>query len=125
MEGTCNGKYGFILAVLQVVDTGKGLIREGSGSAVFDLRYKCICFKPYKGQVMDVIVTSVNKVRACGGPIIWRQHVAAGLAAGAAVSCGGPEASTCHLNTACPCLHVCRWVSSRRRGPCRCLSATT
>lgn len=63
VEGTCNGKYGFVLAVLQVVDTGRGLIREGSGSAVFDLKYKCICFKPFKGEVMDVVVTSVNKVR--------------------------------------------------------------
>ena len=67
MEGTCNGKYGFVLKVLQVEDTGKGLIREGSGAALFDLRYKCICFRPSKGEVMDVVVTSVNKVCAGGG----------------------------------------------------------
>lgn len=68
VEGTCDGKYGFILAVLQVVDTGRGVVREGSGSAVFNLKYKCICMKPFKGQVMDVLVTSVNKVGlpACG-----------------------------------------------------------
>ena len=64
VEGTCNGEFGFILAVISVLDTGKGLIREGSGSAVFNLRYKCICMKPFKGQVMDVVVTSVNKVSA-------------------------------------------------------------
>ena len=108
--------------MLQVVDTGKGLIREGSGSAVFDLRYKCICFKPYKGQVMDVIVTSVNKVRACEGTTMW-QHAAGRKG----VWQSAPEASkfASHLTTSCPCLHVCRWVSSQRQGPCRCLSATT
>lgn len=62
MEGTCNGKYGFVLSVLNVLDTGRGLIREGSGSAVFNLTYSCICFKPFKGEVLDVVVTSVNKV---------------------------------------------------------------
>ncbi|EFN54224.1 hypothetical protein CHLNCDRAFT_36106 [Chlorella variabilis] len=62
VEGTCNGRYGFILSVMGVLDTGKGLIREGSGSAVFNLKYKCICMKPFKGQVMDVVVTSVNKM---------------------------------------------------------------
>jgi DNA-directed RNA polymerase II subunit RPB7 len=82
VEGTCNGKYGFILAVLQVVDTGRGLIREGSGSAVFNLKYKCICMKPFKGQVMDVVVTSVNKVGAharycmcmCGCGAMWQSR---------------------------------------------------
>ncbi len=39
-------------------------VREGTGSAVFDLKYSCICFKPFKGEVLDVVVTSVNKVRA-------------------------------------------------------------
>ena len=63
VEGTCNGKYGFVLSVLNVLDTGRGLVREGSGAAVFNLKYNCICFKPFKGQVMDVVVTSVNKVR--------------------------------------------------------------
>ncbi|KAI7840222.1 hypothetical protein COHA_006004 [Chlorella ohadii] len=62
VEGTCNGKYGFVLSVLNVIDTGKGLVREGTGSAVFDLKYSCICFKPFKGEVLDVVVTSVNKV---------------------------------------------------------------
>ena len=73
VEGTCNARYGFILAVLAMEDVGKGLIREGSGAAVFPVRYRCICFKPFKGEVMDVLVTSVNKARprlraaACGG----------------------------------------------------------
>lgn len=62
VEGTCNGQYGFILGVLGITDTGRGLLREGTGAAVFNLKYSCICFKPFKGEVMDVVVTSVNKM---------------------------------------------------------------
>lgn len=63
VEGTCNGKYGFILCVMQSTEMGKGLIREGVGSAVFNVKYSCVAFLPHKGEVLDTIVTSVNKVR--------------------------------------------------------------
>lgn len=42
-------------------------VREGTGAAVFNLTYSCICFKPFKGEVLDVVVTSVNKVRRSWG----------------------------------------------------------
>lgn len=71
MEGTCNGQYGFILGVLGIADTGRGLLREGTGAAVFNLKYSCICFKPFKGEVMDVVVTSVNKAREVGPAGRW------------------------------------------------------
>lgn len=63
MEGTCNGKFGFILCVMQSTDVSKGLIREGVGAAVFTVKYTCVAFLPHKGEVLDTIVTSVNKVR--------------------------------------------------------------
>lgn len=62
VEGTCSGIYGFILAVLSVEDMGQGVIREGTGSAVFNVEYRCISFKPHKGEVLDVVVSTVNKV---------------------------------------------------------------
>ncbi len=64
VEGTCNGKYGFILCVMQSTDVGKGIIREGMGSATFTVKYTCVAFLPHKGEVLDTIVTSVNKVCA-------------------------------------------------------------
>ncbi len=64
MEGTCNGKFGFVLCVMQSTDVGKGLIREGVGSATFNVKYTCVAFLPHKGEVLDTIVTSVNKVDA-------------------------------------------------------------
>lgn len=62
VEGTCSGIYGFMLAVLGLDDLGLGFIREGVGSAVFQVKYKCIAFKPHRGEVLDVVVTTVNKV---------------------------------------------------------------
>lgn len=63
VEGTCSGRHGFILAVTRVVEKGAGMIREGIGSATFNVRYECIVFMPHKGEVIDAVVKSVNKVR--------------------------------------------------------------
>lgn len=62
VEGTCNGKYGFILLVLNLTELGSGVIREGVGSAVFNLKYSCMAYMPQRGEVLDVVVKSVNKV---------------------------------------------------------------
>jgi DNA-directed RNA polymerase II subunit RPB7 len=63
VEGFCDGKHGFILAVTSLYSIGQGLIREGAGSATFNVEYRCIAFMPHKGEVLDATVKSVNKVR--------------------------------------------------------------
>ena len=65
VEGTVSGKYGFVAAVPDVEKYGQGKIREGTGFATFDVTYFCIVMRPLKGEVMDCVVTSVNKVRLC------------------------------------------------------------
>lgn len=40
MEGTCHERHGFVLAVVGVLDRGPGMIREGMGSAVFNVLYQ-------------------------------------------------------------------------------------
>ena len=65
VEGTCSGEFGYIIAVVSILDIGKGLVMPGSGQAEFVTRYRAIVFKPFKGQVMDGVVNNVNKVRAC------------------------------------------------------------
>ena len=62
VEGTCSGKYGFIICVTGMGHVGKGAIREGLGTALFSVHYSCIVFRPFKGEVMDCTVSSVNKV---------------------------------------------------------------
>lgn len=61
VEGTCSGEYGYIIAVLDVVDVGIGLVSVGTGQAEFITTYRAIVFKPFKGEVLDGVVLSVNK----------------------------------------------------------------
>ena len=62
VEGTVSGKYGFVAAVPDVIEYGRGTIREGTGFATFKVKFYCIVMRPLKGEVMDCVVTSVNKV---------------------------------------------------------------
>lgn len=62
VEGTCSGKYGFIICVTGMGQVGKGSIREGSGTALFKVQYSCVVLRPFKGEVLDCVVSSVNKV---------------------------------------------------------------
>ncbi|KAG1897165.1 RNA polymerase Rpb7 [Suillus fuscotomentosus] len=52
VEGTCSGAFGYIIAVVSILDIGKGMVLSGSGQAEFITRYRAIVFKPFKGEVM-------------------------------------------------------------------------
>ncbi|XP_055610060.1 DNA-directed RNA polymerase II subunit RPB7 [Uranotaenia lowii] len=62
VEGTCTGKYGFVIAVTTIDDIGSGVILPGQGFVVYPVKYKAIVFRPFKGEVLDAVVTQVNKV---------------------------------------------------------------
>uniref|UniRef100_T1IQR5 DNA-directed RNA polymerase II subunit RPB7 n=1 Tax=Strigamia maritima TaxID=126957 RepID=T1IQR5_STRMM len=62
VEGTCTGKYGFVIAVTTIDNIGAGLIQPGRGFVVYPVKYKAIVFRPFKGEVLDAVVTQVNKV---------------------------------------------------------------
>jgi SHS2 domain found in N terminus of Rpb7p/Rpc25p/MJ0397 len=64
VEGTCTGQYGYIICVLDnhKIDIGAGKIVPGVGLAEFTVKYQAIIFKPFKGEVVDATVTTVNKV---------------------------------------------------------------
>ncbi|CAH0389311.1 unnamed protein product [Bemisia tabaci] len=62
VEGTCTGKYGFVIAVTTIDNIGAGLIQPGQGFVVYPVKYKAIVFRPFKGEVLDGVVTQVNKV---------------------------------------------------------------
>ena len=61
VEGTCSGRFGYIIAVVSVLDIGKGMVLPGSGQAELVTRYRAIVFKPFKGEVVDGVVANVNK----------------------------------------------------------------
>uniref|UniRef100_H0ZW33 DNA-directed RNA polymerase subunit n=1 Tax=Taeniopygia guttata TaxID=59729 RepID=H0ZW33_TAEGU len=62
VEGTCTGKYGFVIAVTTIDNVGAGVIQPGRGFVLYPVRYKAIVFRPFKGEVVDAVVTQVNKV---------------------------------------------------------------
>eukprot|EP00871_Galdieria_phlegrea_P002906 jgi/Galph1/3616/GphlegSOOS_G2247.1 len=62
VEGTVSGRFGFVVSVLEVMQPlPKGILREGLGFAVFPLKYQALVFRPFKGEVLDAIVTNVTR----------------------------------------------------------------
>ncbi|GBP24387.1 DNA-directed RNA polymerase II subunit RPB7 [Eumeta japonica] len=57
-----SNEYGFVIAVTTIDSIGAGLIQPGQGFVVYPVKYKAIVFRPFKGEVLDAIVTQVNKV---------------------------------------------------------------
>jgi DNA-directed RNA polymerase II subunit RPB7 len=62
VEGTCNGQVGYIITVLEVIDISAGRLLPSSGLAEFKINYKAIVFRPFKNQIVDGVVSTVNKV---------------------------------------------------------------
>ncbi|KNE94349.1 hypothetical protein PSTG_12251 [Puccinia striiformis f. sp. tritici PST-78] len=62
VEGTCTGRFGYIIAVLSTLDVSAGTIQPGTGMAEFVIKYSAIVLKPFKGEVVDGIVGQVNKM---------------------------------------------------------------
>jgi DNA-directed RNA polymerase subunit E'/Rpb7 len=54
-------RYGFVIAVTTIDNIGAGIIQPGQGFVVYPVKYKAIVFRPFKGQVLDAVVTQVNK----------------------------------------------------------------
>ncbi|CAB4281619.1 unnamed protein product [Prunus armeniaca] len=48
VEGTCSGQHGFVVAITGIENIGKGLICDGTG--------------PFKGEILEAVVTMVNKM---------------------------------------------------------------
>lgn len=48
------------------------MIQDTSAFAKFHVKYTCIVFRPFKGEVLDCIVTSVNKARLAAEHIALR-----------------------------------------------------
>ena len=65
VEGSCDGSYGYILAVISVLDYGEPSIpNDGSGKARFVCSYDCVVMRPFKGEVIDCTVSLATAVRS-------------------------------------------------------------
>lgn len=60
VTGSCSGRLGYIIAVLDIKNVGRGKIV--GGSAEFKIDYQAIVYRPFRGEVVDGVVASVNKV---------------------------------------------------------------
>lgn len=72
VEGTCSGRLGYIIAVIEIKDENMGRGKVVEGQAEFAITYKAIVYRPFRGEVVDGVVASVNKVRlARMGRVRW------------------------------------------------------
>ncbi|CAO3587942.1 unnamed protein product [Absidia cylindrospora] len=62
VEGTCSGRFGYIITVVSLLNFSKGKVLPGSGLTEFRVKYQAIVFKPYKGEVLDAVISTVNKM---------------------------------------------------------------
>ncbi|RKO86648.1 RNA polymerase Rpb7, partial [Blyttiomyces helicus] len=79
VEGKCSGRFGYIIAVINIQSIGTGVLQSSTGFAEFSIVYSGIVFKPFKNEVVDGVVTTVNKIGffADVGPlqVFVSQHV--------------------------------------------------
>jgi len=62
VEGTCSKKYGYMITVVALRSLEKGNIQDGTGMIIVPVKYAAVVFRPYRGEVLDGVVTSVNKL---------------------------------------------------------------
>lgn len=67
-------RYGFVIAVTTIDNIGAGHIQPSRGFVIYPVKYKAIVFRPFKGEVLDAVVTQVNKVKH-GKLNLWIAHV--------------------------------------------------
>ncbi|CAL5353056.1 unnamed protein product [Camellia sinensis] len=60
--GHLHGRHGFVVAITGIENVGKGLIRDGTGFVTFPVKYQCVVFRPFKGEILEAVVTMVNKL---------------------------------------------------------------
>jgi DNA-directed RNA polymerase II subunit RPB7 len=61
VEGTCTGRFGYIIMVVEITDPGAGVLIPTTGYAEFKIAYKALLLKPFKNEVVDGTVTTCNK----------------------------------------------------------------
>ena len=61
MEGTCSGRYGYIVTVMGIKSRTPGVIRDGTGYATFNVCFEALVFRPFKDEVLPATVDVVNK----------------------------------------------------------------
>lgn len=61
VEGTCLGSHGYVITITSIDNIGPGKLYS-EGMACYDVKYRAIIFRPFKGEVLEAIVKQVSKV---------------------------------------------------------------
>ena len=64
VEGKLEPNVGYIVTVLRIGDEwmGKGRIDNMTGGVIYNITYEALVFRPFKNEVVDVIVTEVSNL---------------------------------------------------------------
>ncbi|KAL8275045.1 hypothetical protein Esti_001101 [Eimeria stiedai] len=62
VEGKCLQSVGYVVCVIRVLQNMPGRIQDSTGFVVVAAKYQAIVFKPFKEEVLDAVVTDVNKL---------------------------------------------------------------
>ena len=54
-----DNRYGYVIAVTTIDKIGVGVIQPCIGFVIFNVKYKAIVFRPFKGEVLEGSVTQV------------------------------------------------------------------
>lgn len=53
VEGSCLGRCGYVIAITSITDIGEGVVDQTGGLATFQITYKAIVFRPFKGKKLN------------------------------------------------------------------------
>ncbi|PHJ20044.1 dna-directed rna polymerase ii [Cystoisospora suis] len=62
VEGKCIHDIGYVICVIRIIHMEAGRVQEGTGMVIVSCRYQGIAFKPSKDEVLDAVITDVNKL---------------------------------------------------------------
>lgn len=62
VEGTCSGRHGYIVAIVTVDGVERGRVEDSGGRVCFSVRYTAILLRPFKQEVVEGLVETVNKM---------------------------------------------------------------
>lgn len=78
VEGTFVGNYGFLVAVLKLLEPiPDATLDDETGFAVFPLHFQAVVFRPFRGQVIDTVVTKLTQhgfFAECGPLTVFVSH---------------------------------------------------
>jgi DNA-directed RNA polymerase II subunit RPB7 len=70
-EGKCSGRYGYTILIVGIVDVSNGELHADTGFALFNVKYNCIVFRPFKNEILPAVVTQITNAGffASAGPL--------------------------------------------------------